>query len=83
MGPAPLQRRTGGNPTDQPEPIAEALDRYEKFAQGINRAAQLFEEGRDRTARREQRSTSREYGAFLDDPWPRLQRQIRALGGGE
>jgi hypothetical protein len=82
MGPAPLQQRTGGDPTDQPQPIAKAMDTYNQFAEGIKGAARLYEDGRDRQARREQRSTSREYGEFLDDPWPRLQRQIRALGGG-
>ena len=83
MGPAPEQTKAGGSPANQPAPIAEASESWVEFAEGVNRAAQLYEKGEQGEARREQRSATRRYGEFLEDPWPQLQRRIRALGGGE
>jgi phospholipid/cholesterol/gamma-HCH transport system substrate-binding protein len=83
IGPGPEQRRTPGSPQDQPAPIAEAMDAYLAYADEVNRAAKLQQRGDDRDARRAQRGGSQEYGEFLEERWPELQRKIRELGGGE
>jgi phospholipid/cholesterol/gamma-HCH transport system substrate-binding protein len=81
MGPAPQQPASAGASGDQPEPIAEARDTYLEWAEEITRAAKQHEQGEDRQARTTQRGASRDYGEFLEQRWPRLQGQIRALGG--
>jgi phospholipid/cholesterol/gamma-HCH transport system substrate-binding protein len=83
MGPAPPQPAAAGDAGSLPEPIAKATDAYSEFAEGINRAAELYQQDHDEEAKRAQRATSREYGVFLNQRWPGLQRQIMALGGGE
>jgi len=83
MGPAPPQPAVAGDAGSLPEPIAKATDAYSEFAEGINRAAELYQQDDDKEAKRAQRATSREYGVFLKQRWPRLQQQIMALGGGE
>jgi hypothetical protein len=83
MGPAPEQPTAGGSAANQPAPIAKATDAYLKFADGISRAAKLYEAGDEGQGRQAQRATSRKYGEFLDQRWPRLQRGIKSLGGGE
>jgi phospholipid/cholesterol/gamma-HCH transport system substrate-binding protein len=83
IGPGPEQGRTSGSPQDQPAPIAEAMDAYLAYADEVNRAAKLQQRGDDREARRAQRGGSQDYGEFLEERWPELQREIRELGGGE
>jgi len=83
MGPAPEQHSTGGSAMSQPAPIAKGMDAYLEFADGVNRAAELYQAGDDKQGRRTQRATSSEYDDFLDERWGRLQRRISSLGGGE
>jgi phospholipid/cholesterol/gamma-HCH transport system substrate-binding protein len=83
MGPAPEQQASGGDPGNQPVPIAQANETYLEWADGITRAAELYQQGDDKQGRSAQRSTSREYGNFLEQEWPELQRRISGLGGGQ
>jgi phospholipid/cholesterol/gamma-HCH transport system substrate-binding protein len=80
MGPAPEQSGDGSGPL--PLPIAKANDTYVEWADEITRAAELYQQGDDKQARGTQRAASREYGKFLEQEWPQLQRRISELGGG-
>jgi ABC-type transporter Mla subunit MlaD len=81
MGPALPEATSGGG--KQAEPIATATDTWVEFAEDINRAAELYQSNDDKEAKQAQRAASRDYGGFLEKRWPKLQRQIRALGGGK